>query len=122
MTCDTARLEAAVMTLAEQGRFPKPIADELGLPLETVKRVMGYMRETGAERCANAAARHATEALGRALAACPPPPEPTPRQRPRTFEEQLAAVRAGAHLVEVRPLRRPDPDMTLGGVPSGLLG
>ncbi len=39
----------------------------------------------------------------------------------RTFEEQLAAVRAGAPLVEVRPMRRPDPEGTLGGVGSSML-
>lgn len=47
---------------------------------------------------------------------------PKPVGRPRTFAEQLAAVAAGAKLVEVRPLRMPPPDRTLGGVGSGLLG
>lgn len=47
---------------------------------------------------------------------------PRPRGRPRTFEEQLAAVAAGAGLIEVAPLkRRADPDRTLGGVGSGWL-
>jgi hypothetical protein len=46
---------------------------------------------------------------------------PRPKGRPRTFEEQLAAVAAGAGLIEVRPLRRPPPQQTLGGVGSSLL-
>lgn len=41
--------------------------------------------------------------------------------RPRTFEETLAKVAAGARLVTVTPLRRPDPTMTLGGVATGTL-
>lgn len=39
----------------------------------------------------------------------------------RTFEEQMEAVRNGAQLVEVAPLRRPDPEHTLGGVGSSML-
>ena len=47
---------------------------------------------------------------------------PRPKGRPRTFEEQLAAVAAGAGLVKVTPMKsRPDPDRTLGGVGSSLL-
>ncbi len=46
---------------------------------------------------------------------------PRPQGRPRTFEEQLAAVAAGAGLIEVQPLRRAAPDQTLGGVGSGWL-
>lgn len=46
---------------------------------------------------------------------------PRPKGRPRTFEEQLAAVAAGAGLVTVPRLRRADPDITLGGVGSGML-
>lgn len=46
---------------------------------------------------------------------------PRPKGRQRTFEEQLAAVAAGAGLIEVRPMRRPEPARTLGGVGSGLL-
>lgn len=37
------------------------------------------------------------------------------------FERQLARVAAGAKLVEVTPLRRSDPDYTLGGVSSSYL-
>lgn len=38
------------------------------------------------------------------------------------FERQLARVRGGAKLVEVRPLRRlAEPSVTLGGVPSSYL-
>lgn len=45
----------------------------------------------------------------------------TPRQAstakaPLTFEEQLARVAAGATLVPTFKYRRPDPEMTLGGV------
>ncbi len=43
------------------------------------------------------------------------------RARPRSFEEQLAAVRAGAGLVDKIALRRPDPTMTLGGIASAAL-
>lgn len=42
-------------------------------------------------------------------------------RRPKSFEEQLAAVAAGAALVEKVALRRPDPTMTLGGVATGAL-
>ncbi|KTE19724.1 hypothetical protein ATE67_13850 [Sphingopyxis sp. H050] len=41
--------------------------------------------------------------------------------RPRTFEEQLAAVRAGAKIVERQPIRKADPTYTLGGVATGAL-
>lgn len=46
---------------------------------------------------------------------------PRPQGRLRTFEEQLAAVAAGAGLIEVRPIGRPDPARTLGGVGSSML-
>lgn len=42
-------------------------------------------------------------------------------RRPRTFEEQLAAVAAGARLTNRLNLTRPAPDMTLGGVATGAL-
>lgn len=38
----------------------------------------------------------------------------------RSFAEQLEAVTNGAPIVEVRPVRRPDPDVTLGGVVGDL--
>jgi hypothetical protein len=41
--------------------------------------------------------------------------------RPKTFEEQLARVAAGAALTVKVPLRRPDPTGTLGGVATGAL-
>lgn len=41
--------------------------------------------------------------------------------RPRSFEEQLARVAAGARLVARTPLRRADPNFTLGGVATGAL-
>lgn len=41
--------------------------------------------------------------------------------RPKTFEEQLAAVRAGAKLVTREPIRKADPNYTLGGVATGAL-
>ena len=43
------------------------------------------------------------------------------RKRPRTFEDQLAAVAAGAVLVGRVPTSRPAPESTLGGVASGML-
>jgi transposase-like protein len=43
------------------------------------------------------------------------------RVRPRTFEEQLAAVRGGAPVVTAFTPRRPDPSGTLGGVATGML-
>lgn len=43
------------------------------------------------------------------------------RARPKTFEEQLAAVAAGRGLVPALRLSRPDPAMTLGGVATGAL-
>lgn len=55
------------------------------------------------------------------LAAHAPAVDRVAPKLPRTFEEQLAAVRAGARLIEVAPLRRAAPDMTLGGVATGLL-
>lgn len=39
-----------------------------------------------------------------------------PVKQPRTFEEDLEAVRNGARIVEVHPIRMPPPDRTLGGV------
>ena len=42
-------------------------------------------------------------------------------RRPRTFEEQLARVAAGAKLVSKPDLRRAAPDMTLGGIATGAL-
>lgn len=41
--------------------------------------------------------------------------------RPKTFEEQLAAVRAGAKIAERQPIRKADPTYTLGGVATGAL-
>jgi hypothetical protein len=43
------------------------------------------------------------------------------RSRPRTFEEQLAAVAAGARLIARPNLTRAAPDFTLGGVATGAL-
>lgn len=58
---------------------------------------------------------HTVEA---ALAAARSAPRP---REPLTFEQQMAKVRAGARLVDKITFRRPDPDMTLGGVASGAL-
>ena len=55
-----------------------------------------------------------------ALAAAQPAPAPR-RSGPLSFEEQMARVAGGAALVEVIPLRRPDPAFTAGGVATGLL-
>lgn len=43
------------------------------------------------------------------------------RIRPKTFEEQLAAVRAGAKISIRQPIRKADPAYTLGGVATGAL-
>lgn len=43
------------------------------------------------------------------------------RIRPKTFEEQLAAVRAGAAIAIRQPIRKADPAFTLGGVATGAL-
>lgn len=43
------------------------------------------------------------------------------RIRPKTFEEQLARVRAGARLEIRQPIRKADPAYTLGGVATGAL-
>lgn len=40
---------------------------------------------------------------------------------PMTFDEQLEKVRNGANIAEVAPVRRPDPEGTLGGVGSAML-
>jgi hypothetical protein len=42
-------------------------------------------------------------------------------RRPKSFEEQLAAVKAGARLVARPVIRRPDPAMTLGGIASAAI-
>lgn len=67
-------------------------------------------------------------------AAPAPAPEPMPALEPevqsqpkavprvRTFEEQLAAVAAGARLIEKPVFTRRVTTQTLGGVASGLLG
>jgi hypothetical protein len=39
----------------------------------------------------------------------------------RSFEETMAAVAAGARLITVTPLRKPDGDVTLGGIGSAML-
>ena len=45
------------------------------------------------------------------------PPEDVPERPALTFTEQLELVAAGkARVVEVRPIRKPDPDFTIGGV------
>lgn len=43
------------------------------------------------------------------------------RNRPRTFEEQLAAVRAGAKISIRQTIRKADPAYTFGGVATGAL-
>lgn len=43
------------------------------------------------------------------------------RTRPKSFEEQLARVRAGARIEIRQPIRKADPAFTLGGVATGLL-
>lgn len=43
------------------------------------------------------------------------------RDRPRTFEEQLDRVRAGAKISIRQPIRKADPAYTLGGVATGAL-
>ena len=49
-------------------------------------------------------------------------PQLSKRPRPPlSFEEKLARVAAGAALITVRPLRKPAPDFTLGGVASASL-
>ena len=43
------------------------------------------------------------------------------RNRPLSFEQQLARVRAGAKITVRQPIRRADPEYTLGGVATGAL-
>lgn len=43
-------------------------------------------------------------------------PEAEPERPPLTFDEQLAAVSRGARLTTILPIRKSDPDYTLGGV------
>jgi len=43
------------------------------------------------------------------------------RARPRTFEEQLARVAAGAKIISKVDVRRADPEFTLGGIATGAL-
>lgn len=50
-----------------------------------------------------------------------PVPVRKPPRPPLSFEEKLARVAAGAALITVRPLRKPAPDFTLGGVASASL-
>lgn len=57
----------------------------------------------------------------RAAAKAPPPPAPKVVPRPTGLAHQLERLRQGARLVERVDLRRPDPDVTLGGVSAGLL-
>lgn len=55
-------------------------------------------------------------ALGERIRALMGKPQPEPIRRPLSFDEQMIAVANGARLIEVRPIRRADPDRTLGGV------
>jgi hypothetical protein len=50
-----------------------------------------------------------------------PVPVRKPPRPPLTFDEKLARVAAGARLVTIHPLRKPDPPFTLGGVGSSTL-
>jgi len=47
--------------------------------------------------------------------------QPIRDRAPLSFEDKLARVAAGARLITVRPLRKADPDYTLGGVASASL-
>lgn len=49
-----------------------------------------------------------------------PKPPPVVRQA-RTFEEQLEAIRNGAHIVEQAPIRPPAPTHTLGGTTGEII-
>lgn len=124
----------AIIQRFERGLSAREIAADIGQPLAQVKRILAYM--SGERERARVAPRYRAGRLAepRVVAVERPVPlpraplaptiEPFPQQPPRprlTFEEQLAAVRNGARLVEVAPLRRPGPDITLGGVGSGLL-
>jgi hypothetical protein len=44
-----------------------------------------------------------------------------PHEEPMSFQRKLEAVAAGARLVERRPIRRAGPEMTLGGIATGML-
>lgn len=52
--------------------------------------------------------------VGSSSAVSPRPAQPA--RQPMSFDEQLARVAAGAKLVPTFKYRRPDPEMTLGGV------
>lgn len=53
-------------------------------------------------------------------AAMPRPVRKPPRP-PLTHDERMARVAAGARLITIHPLRKPDPAFTLGGVGSASL-
>jgi hypothetical protein len=87
------------------------------------KAIQNRSAETGSRR--DRAGREVIAAAydGKPLLAAPAQPlvpssrAPTkPAKPPMTFDEQLEAVANGAKLVEVQPIRRPNPDITLGGV------
>lgn len=64
----------------------------------------------------------ADDAARAPAAAQPPAPAPVPQpRRPLSFDEQMARVKAGARLVAKPSFSKPLPDVTLGGVASGML-
>jgi len=101
-TLDTQRLgrgHDSKVAIAEDSLFPTGRMAIMRYRLHAAEH--GYPAAIEALRVARARAqREAAEAA----------------RRPKTFEEQLAAVRAGARLVNVPIFRRADPTMTLGGV------
>lgn len=106
-------------------RTPRTLAGE---PVADTSQLLQEAPAPSASSCGRCGARdgHACgcarpsrsfSAPAQANAAVPP----RPKGRPRTFDEQLAAVAAGAGLVEVAPMRRAGPEQTLGGVGSAML-
>jgi hypothetical protein len=61
------------------------------------------------------------EQMGLAPVARPGPSPAKTGSSPRTFDEQMEAVRNGAPIANKVPIRRADPERTLGGVGSAML-
>lgn len=120
MTACTYSAEAkALMLELVQSHAPRK-AEEL-----LIKRMPGDVPPYNAIRNARAAyLLSVSVASARELAPRQPAgklsfdPIKQPVRAPLTFEEKMARVAAGAALVAVRPLRKPAPNFTLGGVAS----
>lgn len=112
---------AAEMTAQGQALLC-PVLDGSGADAQREVRISRWMPPGKLQRFRTLLIQHGAEEAKRMVIAEADIERRAKASRPKSFEEQLAMVAAGAKLIEKPRLTKPDPQFTLGGVASAAFG